>query len=337
MKTILLAEDHDTLRRALVRALESVPGAHILDTPSAREAMDFIDASPPDLLISDLDLLEGSGLDVLSHLHACGLQIPVIFVTAYLGEFRARIPTGRNIEVHEKPIEIAKLRALVEKHLAPTGPSVPFSAVEYVQLACLGRHSLCVRVDDETGDAIGRIVVANGELWSAQAGPLRGIDALASLVSAEGLVASCEPAHEPFGRREFSDRWESVLLDATRVADEAGRDGDGPDETSENEFGDLDNMLADDWPPIDLPWEADTTPPGQDRSAQQTSPPGELMAVRQNVRALVEDLIDEATDAMLDRNYDEAERALREALALDPEHRSAKANIERLREIRERS
>jgi len=41
----------------------------------------------------------------------------------------------------------------------------PFSVVDYVQLACLGRHS--VHIDMEFVKAAGKVIVWQGELWSA--------------------------------------------------------------------------------------------------------------------------------------------------------------------------
>ena len=64
MPDILLVEDKDSLRRVLRLTLEKV-GYSVTEAADAREAMAEIARAPHRLVLTDLRMPHGSGLDVL--------------------------------------------------------------------------------------------------------------------------------------------------------------------------------------------------------------------------------------------------------------------------------
>lgn len=69
--------DRDLTRRALLKQL---PGLEWDAAPSIREAIAHIDARPPEVLLLDMWLQDGCGLDVLLHVRRRGLDIAVVAV-----------------------------------------------------------------------------------------------------------------------------------------------------------------------------------------------------------------------------------------------------------------
>ena len=80
MERILLVEDDEALARGIVMAL-AAPEREIQSAASVREARVALSATL-DLIILDINLPDGNGLDLLRALRAEGVQTPVILLTA---------------------------------------------------------------------------------------------------------------------------------------------------------------------------------------------------------------------------------------------------------------
>jgi EAL domain-containing protein (putative c-di-GMP-specific phosphodiesterase class I) len=99
---VLLVDDDEVLRRALRRAL-SMAGHEVLDAASVREALAHFDVEPPDVVVSDLHMPGGSGLELLQAVSRAMLDVPVIFLTG-----------GPSIETAAKAIRYGAFRYLVK-------------------------------------------------------------------------------------------------------------------------------------------------------------------------------------------------------------------------------
>jgi len=64
--TVLLVEDNDAMRARLAHAVEQSPGLRLVGVASScREARDQLDSVTPEILLVDLGLPDGSGIDVI--------------------------------------------------------------------------------------------------------------------------------------------------------------------------------------------------------------------------------------------------------------------------------
>lgn len=64
---VFIVEDAPEVRRRLHALLRSVPGVEVVgDAASVREAIDGVLATPVDVILLDLQLTDGSGLEVLA-------------------------------------------------------------------------------------------------------------------------------------------------------------------------------------------------------------------------------------------------------------------------------
>lgn len=81
-RRILLVEDHADTAGLMQRLLEA-EGHEVTIAETLTAALTAIEQSPPDLLISDLGLPDGSGLDLMRQLTACGRRIPGIALSGY--------------------------------------------------------------------------------------------------------------------------------------------------------------------------------------------------------------------------------------------------------------
>jgi len=218
---ILLVEDEPVLRASIARGLGKLTNIDVMSAATFAEAVALIEARAPSLVISDIDLPGASGLELVGELGRRGINVPIIFVTAYLKTYRSQIPQNPNVLVLEKPVPIEELRRRTTQLLGPAGDAMrtPFSVVDYVQLACLGRHSL--HIDVEFVKATGKVIVWQGELWSASDEQGEGADAFCRLAfSKEGTVI-CSPMIGEPGPRTIQTHWELLVLESARILDEA--------------------------------------------------------------------------------------------------------------------
>ena len=81
MKRIFLLEDDKTLGRGIAMALTEAE-ASVVCRPSLEKAREALEQERFELLILDVNLPDGSGLDLLRQVRAEGNAVPVILLTA---------------------------------------------------------------------------------------------------------------------------------------------------------------------------------------------------------------------------------------------------------------
>jgi CheY-like chemotaxis protein len=296
MAKVLVIEDEAVLRSSVARGIAKL-GTEVLEAANLNDALLLLDRSAPDLVVSDIDMPERSGIELVGELGRRGLKIPIVFVSGYLHAYRAQIPHHASIEVLEKPVPIDELRAVVARRLGDSGLKdvSPFSVPDYLQLACMGRHSVLIEVEQD-GRVLGEVVVCRGDLWSAKDERGLGLDALGRLTCAEGALTRCKRLHGDPPPRDLEGSWEFLLMEAVRYMDESRRGAE----------------LS---PPSSI--ERDTKTP------QSEDPLSELSGK----------LWDEGLDAMLSRDYTRALTIFAKAQRLFPGDAKVRANIRRLNQM----
>lgn len=117
MDTIFLLEDDQTLGRGIVMALEA-PGRTVTLAGTLQEGRAVLARERFDLLILDINLPDGSGLELLRQLRAAGNSTPVILLTA--NDLELDEVTGLEAGADDyitKPFSLAVLRARVATQL----------------------------------------------------------------------------------------------------------------------------------------------------------------------------------------------------------------------------
>ena len=117
MESIFLLEDDQTLGRGIVMALET-PGRTVTLAGTLQEGRAVLARERFDLLILDINLPDGSGLELLRQLRAAGNSTPVILLTA--NDLELDEVTGLEAGADDyitKPFSLAVLRARVAAQL----------------------------------------------------------------------------------------------------------------------------------------------------------------------------------------------------------------------------
>ncbi len=125
---VLVVEDvRDS--RELLETLLRARGAAVVAAESCAGALEAFLARPPDVMISDIEMPDGNGFDLIARIRALpterGGEVPAIALTAYAGVEHARRALASGYQAHvAKPFEGAQLLGIVEEllrgHPAPT-------------------------------------------------------------------------------------------------------------------------------------------------------------------------------------------------------------------------
>lgn len=117
MPDVLLVEDKESLRRVLRLTLENA-GYTVTEAADARAAINEISRAPHRLVLTDLRMPNGSGLDVLRAARAADGEIPVVVMTAFgsIDEAVQAMKDGAH-DFLQKPVDSNHLLLLVDRAL----------------------------------------------------------------------------------------------------------------------------------------------------------------------------------------------------------------------------
>jgi len=204
---------------AYLSLLSKIRGVSVIAASNVAEARAMIHEQPPKVVILDLQLPDGTGLDVAATLEAFGSHAVLIVVSAHLDDFRPAIYPNERIHLLSKPVPLRELLQIVEQVALSADSVPPFSVADYVQLACMGQHS--VTIESSTSGSHGYITIEKGQPWFAQDEQGVGVPAFNRLVLATGRQVRVLTDKRRLGPRNLTERWELLLLDAMRLGDEA--------------------------------------------------------------------------------------------------------------------
>jgi DNA-binding NtrC family response regulator len=120
MPDVLLVEDKESLRRVLRLTLESA-GYSVAEAEDARAAAQTVAREPFRLVLTDLRMPHGSGIDVLRASKAADPEVPVVLMTAYgsVDEAVQAMKEGAH-DFLQKPVDSNHLLLLIERALEHT-------------------------------------------------------------------------------------------------------------------------------------------------------------------------------------------------------------------------
>ena len=128
--TILIIEDHAAVRTLLARVLEDA-GHQVWEASNGREGLERFRAHPVDLVITDLEMPEMNGLEVIVELTRLRVDVRVIAMSGLSGdELQQAMLIGARRTL-PKPLDLQTLLQVVQSELqqlprewGPFAPSV---------------------------------------------------------------------------------------------------------------------------------------------------------------------------------------------------------------------
>lgn len=113
---VLVADDSGIMRKIIIRSLNSVGVSDIVEAADGQEAINAYNSNEIDLILTDWNMPNKSGLDVVNEIRGQGSTVPIIMVTteAQKGQVIAAIQAGVS-DYLTKPFEADDLRAKLDK------------------------------------------------------------------------------------------------------------------------------------------------------------------------------------------------------------------------------
>ncbi|MFL6107496.1 MAG: response regulator [Marmoricola sp.] len=103
---ILVADDSRVMRQIVIRTLRQAgyAGHEVIEAENGKEGLDLVRSESPDLVLSDWNMPEMTGIDFLSALRSSGSTVPFGFVTSEgSADMRARAEAGGALFLIAKP------------------------------------------------------------------------------------------------------------------------------------------------------------------------------------------------------------------------------------------
>ena len=117
--TILVVDDEEDLRDVVADYLED-EGFNVLTASSGNEAFEIVKNNPVHLIVSDINMPEGSGVDLLNAVKKVNPEKPVLlFITGFADVTIEEAYEYGAEALFSKPIDYPKLIQVVKEHLAP--------------------------------------------------------------------------------------------------------------------------------------------------------------------------------------------------------------------------
>jgi DNA-binding response OmpR family regulator len=115
--TLLIVEDDAAMRMGLKDNLE-IEGYQIIDVPTLREGREAAARKRPDLILLDLMLADGNGIELCRELRAQGELLPIIMLTAKGEEMDKVLGLEMGADDYVvKPFSLRELLARIHAHL----------------------------------------------------------------------------------------------------------------------------------------------------------------------------------------------------------------------------
>jgi DNA-binding NarL/FixJ family response regulator len=157
--TVLLVDDHDLIRQGLSRAFERQPDFTVVgQAGSVAEAAALTSATKPDVVVTDVRLPDGTGLDLVRTLRETNPGLGLVVLTMYAGDeqlfaaleagasaFVAKdapaddvVAAARHSLVAPRSFTAANLADAMRRRMEPRGPQLSPRELEVLGLLAEG-------------------------------------------------------------------------------------------------------------------------------------------------------------------------------------------------------
>ncbi len=116
---VLVADDSGVMRKIIIRSLNAVGVTDVVEAADGAEGWDQLQANPVDLVLTDWNMPNVSGMEFLRKIRESGSDLPVIMVTTEAE--KAKVIEAIQAGVTDylcKPFESEELREKLEKYIS---------------------------------------------------------------------------------------------------------------------------------------------------------------------------------------------------------------------------
>lgn len=225
MFSVLIVDDDPLFRRLTRRMLRDAAHIECLEASGVVEATALLRQHKPTVLLTDLQLQDGVGVDLLEALPRLSLEtLPILMSgVASLRDYQSALRLGA-VDVLTKPFTRDELLVALQRALDSAtgfrGVVHGLLLADLLQMLHLASRSLVLEVRGPLYR--GEIVFHDGQIIHAEVGSFRGIEALQRLFSLQAGTIHTHPFRPT--ARTIDAPFQEALMDAFREVDEAQRE-----------------------------------------------------------------------------------------------------------------
>lgn len=156
---VVLVDDHDLIRQGLARAFERHDDFSVVgEAGSVAEGLNVISELTPSVVVTDVRLPDGTGLDMVRTLRKSGSDVAIVVLTMYAGDeqlfealeagasaFVAKdapsddvVAAARHATVSPRSFTAANLADAMRRRMSPSGPQLSPREAEVLRLLADG-------------------------------------------------------------------------------------------------------------------------------------------------------------------------------------------------------
>lgn len=221
MKKVLIVDDEKSFLLSLQDGLQMhADKFSIVTANNGLEAVKLLEESVFDLLITDLEMPEMNGFELLAWVTQKVPQLPVIVMTAFgTPEIESRLAEFEALQYLEKPLDLYTLEKAILTGLNNVSKSFirGISPATFLQLLYMEKKSCSLKI--KSPQQVGYLYLQSGNLIDAECGELKGEEAAYQIVCWD----KTEIEMENFCQRQetiINGSLESILLNASQQKDE---------------------------------------------------------------------------------------------------------------------
>lgn len=224
MTRVLVVDDDPNQVRALARVISvHSPGLSIVTANGGNEAIDLLRSMPVDVVLTDLQMPDVNGFELLAWLLSHQPHVQVFTMTAYPdGEAMERLRELGSVECYTKPLDVASVLEQLSSTLSQgvRGHVRNIALSSLLQLIEMERKTCTLTV--ESAGRIGSLYVSEGVLIDARCADAAGEEAAVRITSwispAVTIINTC-----PTRQRTVDKPIGFIVMEAMRISDEAQR------------------------------------------------------------------------------------------------------------------
>ncbi|MDJ0882737.1 MAG: response regulator [Desulfobacterales bacterium] len=234
MHTVLLVDDDQTTTVLIARKLRAHSGQFDIRTAqNGLEALEQLAQGQIDMVVTDLNMPQMDGFELLTHLNNAYPNIPAVVMTAYnTQEVETHLAEAHQVQVIEKPIDYQAFIAAIERTLKTLDDKCTVKGISlpnFLQLIQWEEKSCLLEVFDGKGGK-GFFNTEEGELIDAVFGSQTGEEAAYAMLAVDDPKITINPPPQKKAERRIHQDLMSILMEGMRLKDEGEGHAPCPEE-----------------------------------------------------------------------------------------------------------
>jgi two-component system, NtrC family, response regulator AtoC len=220
---VRIADDEELIRKSLIKLLRD-EGYQVDAVGTAAEVLESVRRDPPDVLVLDLRLPDGSGLDLLPRLTAMAPEMKVVVITAF-GDLPTAVEAMRQgaTDFLKKPYEMHEMLLAVERLKAGLARETQLDAFRrgelesFLKAKIVGDSPAMRRIWDvvaKVASSEATTVLIEGESGTGKELVARAIHFESARKDAPFLALNCSSFQEPLLENELFGHERGAFTDA---------------------------------------------------------------------------------------------------------------------------